>query len=156
MRRALAVAAFACVVLGVGAGVATAKDANTADGAQQAFRRYVQYLVDRKWEALYQRVHPAQQELVDQATFVACQERESPKGVGVEDLTFTRVGHKTVTIPGTDVKAKATVLTADYTVTQGSQRQHGGDTVYLFYKSGKWLYEINGDRLAACTGTTTT
>ena len=151
MRRALAVVVVVCAVFGLGSTAAGAKDQNNLGGAEKAFLRFAAQTVDRQWGPMYGYLHPAQRAAVDKASFMACKDKAVREGVGIKDVTFKDHYRETVTIPGTDVKAKSTALTVEYTATLGDIEKTMTDTVHLFYVGGRWRVTMDADGFAKCT-----
>lgn len=153
MRRVVALVALTCVgVLAVGLTAAGAKDQNDLDGAQQAFLRYTGHIDDRQWGAMYGFLHPAQQSAIDKPTFVACLDDAIPEGSGIEDVRFRHHYKETVTIPGTNVQAKSTALTVEYTAKLGDGRKKAiTDIVHVFYNGGRWRFTLTKARFDDCT-----
>ena len=82
---------------------------------------------------------------------MACKDKAVRAGVGIKDVTFKDHHQETVTIPGTDVKAKSTALTVEYTATLGDIAKTMTDTVHLFYVGGRWRVSLDADGFAKCT-----
>ena len=144
--------AMVCVgVLGIAPTTAGAKEQNNLDGAQKAFLRYTGHIDDRQWGPMYGFIHPAQKAAIDKATFMACLDNAIPQGSGIKDVTFKDHFKETVTIPGTDVKAKSTALTVEYTASLGDNSEKTiTDTVHVFYTGGRWRFTLTAARFADC------
>jgi hypothetical protein len=151
MRRVLALVAMVCVgVLGI-APAAGAKDQNTLEGAQKAFLRYTGHIDDRQWGPMYGFLHPAQKSAIDKATFTACLDNAIPRGSGIKDVTFKDHYRETVTIPGTDVQAKSTALTVEYTASLADNTEKTiTDIVHVFYNGGRWRFTLTKARFDDC------
>ncbi len=150
--------AMVCVgVLAIAPTAAGAKEPNNLHGAQQAFLRYTGHIDDRQWGPMYRYLHPAQKAAIDKATFIACLDKAIPQGSGVKDVTFTEHFKETVTIPGTDVQAKATTLIVEYTASLGDGTEKAiQDTVHVFYNGGRWRFTLTKARFDDCTNRITT
>lgn len=94
----------------------------------------------------YDTLHPAQQALVDRATFVECLGREAGAG-GEVDVTVLESYETTETIPGTDIEADGLAVT----VTISAQGQEGSTTRHAFQVGGQWRWAMSGDLLSTCT-----
>jgi hypothetical protein len=158
MRRVFAIVAMVCVgVLGIAPTAARAKDQNNLDGAEKAFLRYTGHINDREWGSMYGFIHPAQRAAFGKATFTACLDKAIPRGSRIKDITFTDHFKETVTVPGTDVKAKSTALTVEYTAILADKREKPiQDIVHTFYNGGRWRFALTADRFADCTNTIST
>ncbi len=157
MRKALIFLVITFASLGLTAEAAIAKDQNTPAGAEKSFSRYISFVNHRQWGPLYRYIHPAQKAQLDKATFIACLDRTTPADISISDLEFTDHGEDPAAeVPGTDVEAKATSLTVEYTMKQGSKEQKQTDTVHVFYVNGKWLYVLSPALFDACTSSTST
>ena len=152
MRKVVALVAMVCVgVLGIAPGVAGAKEQNNLAGAQKAFLRYTGHIDDRQWAQMYGFLHPAQKAAIDKATFVACLDRAIPQGSGIKDVTFNDHYKETVTIPGTNVQAKSTALTVEYTASLSDNSEKTiKDIVHVFYTGGRWRFTLTKARFDDC------
>jgi hypothetical protein len=97
----------------VGAGVAP-KD---SDAAVRTLRRQIGYVNDGQYDLAYRQIHPAQQALfsVDQYS------RLLQEGFAGAKITLDKVKktyRSTLTIPGTDVRARTVAVTVELTVKQ--------------------------------------
>jgi len=155
-RVAVGLAVVVLVVLGLGTGIASAKDSNTPDGAEAAAKRFFGYINDRQWGTYYRYVHPAQQALVSKDEFTACLAKAIPKGLSLDNVDVTVATKSTETIPGTDTTAKVVDLTVKYTLKQGNAERGVSDRTILIWVKNRWTWAMSPGRIAECTATPAT
>jgi hypothetical protein len=142
----IAVSAFAFT-----AGTAAAKDKHTTAGAEAAFERFVSFNNNRQWGPQYAYLHPAQKAFITKDAYMACRDEKVPEGASASDIEFTDHYRERATIPGTEVRAKATALTVKFTVKRGLLEQSSTDTVHQFWVKNKWTFTLDADGFAACS-----
>jgi hypothetical protein len=153
MRRGVAVLALAVLLAGCGddggddGGAPPATDESgeepqTDEAAVAAFERSVEYVTDGQYGRAYANIHPAQQELFDQATYEQCV-REFWAGIEVTDIEVQEVFEEEITIPGTDETTTTTAITAEITLARGGLEQSDTDTFHEVYVDGQWTFTVS-------------
>jgi hypothetical protein len=126
----------------VGAGVAP-KD---SDAAVRTLRRQIGYVNDGQYDLAYRQIHPAQQALfsVDQYS------RFLQEGFGGAKITLDKVKktyRSTLTIPGTDVRARTVAVTVELTVKQGIREEQATYTYHEGKVRGHWKLFVDDGSL---------
>lgn len=136
MRRIWAVALVGLILAGCGS-----KDSNTAEAA---LRRQLDMMSKGQYSRVYDELHPAQQAFISRDLYVKCSDTS-----GLVNLVSVKVMEtypENSLIPGTDVHADSTAITAELKVGLRTMKT----TMHEFPVDGGWRFTVrDGDSFRA-------
>lgn len=111
-------------------------------------------VLNQQHDRLYNELVPQQQALVSRDRFDTCMEQRFralniPDGTHVSRWRTIDVLHVTITLPGTRVRVRSTVVTVKLTLSDGTSTDQASDTYHLIIARGHWRWMLDATAMTA-------